>query len=115
MVFLRIAAGLAEVLASSIELVNDNYFRRDMVDCSSDYRTNEDENDSKRVVVEKKRTARQMNHEPIDITNGKCSMQKKKKKSETKKARGRAKISQLRHERLSVGLPVASEADGVWD
>ena len=115
-VFLRIVAGLAEVLASSIELVNDKYFRRDIVNSSSGYQTNAHENDSKRVAVEnKKETTRNMNCKPIDVTNenGKCSTQKNK--SEAKKARGRAKISKLRQERLIFGLPVASETDGVWD
>ncbi len=55
-----------------------------------------------------------MNSKVASVSDANVSVQKKvneKKKPDDKKAKGRAKILQLREQRLKMGLKVASNAD----
>lgn len=119
-VLLRIVARYAEIAAGVLESVNEKYFRRDPTTSLGD---NEGEQvpTSDNNSTEKQPSTPSRPQEPslasekmtASVSNAIISTQKKKqrKKSDSKKALGKAKILQLREHRLKMGLKVASKAD----
>lgn len=128
MVLLRIVARYAEIAAGVLESVNEKHFRRDSTISLGD----EDGDDTVptrdnylKVNVEKQPSTPPSRTEKPSLASetmnsskatsvsldANASVQRKKDKSDSKKAVGKAKILQLREQRLKMGLKVASKAD----
>lgn len=119
-VFLRIVAKLAETAASALESVNETHFRTRSNTTLDDDDVPTLDNYSKDDVekqppipsrAHESSLSSEMNRKATIVSDVNVSVQKKKK-SGTKKAQGRAKILQLRENRLKMGLKVA---DGCLD
>ena len=121
-VLLRIVAKLAEIAASALETVNETHFRTrsNTLDDDDVTRDNYSKDDVEKQPPIPSRAhesslSSEMSRKATIVSDGNVSVlqkKKKKKKSGTKKAQGRAKILQLREKRLKMGLKVA---DGCLD
>ena len=120
-VLLRIIARHAEIAAGALEFVNEKYFGRDAktTSTSSDVPTLDNDSENSAEVEQQRMETPQAGassrrQEKINgkmVSGGTSASGHKKKTPETKKARGRAKIMELREKRLRMGLKVANKGD----